>query len=157
MSEMGAAASAGSDWGGAASGLGGAVSGVFAGLAAGASEAGYEAQEKFDKRAAATEQQILGLQLHQQDRQMYNVLGGQKADVAASGFLESGSALSLLRDSAIQGEITRGVTEKQGNLQIANYRTQAQIAGDEADAAQTSEIGSFVGAGLSLLSGAMAL
>jgi hypothetical protein len=47
--------------------------------------------------------QSTAIQTAQADRQLFGVLGGQKADVAASGFREGGSAGDILRSSAQAG------------------------------------------------------
>lgn len=62
----------------------------------------------------------------QQQRGLYMNLGQQAADVAASGFASSGSALDLLRDSASQGALTKAVVGQQGLIEQAGYRQQAQ-------------------------------
>lgn len=62
----------------------------------------------------------------QQQRGVYMTLGQQAADVAASGFSASGSALDLLRDSASQGALTKAVMGQQGLIEQAGYRQQAK-------------------------------
>jgi hypothetical protein len=62
----------------------------------------------------------------QNDRQIYQTIGGQKADVAGAGFAESGSSLDLLRDSASQGALTKAVAGQQGLITEAGYTEQQQ-------------------------------
>jgi len=84
----------------------------------------------------------------QLDRSIFQTIGQQKADVAASGFAASGSALDLLRDSAAQGALTKAVTGQQGLIEEAGYEEQAQsyklmssAARLSADAAEKSASG----------------
>lgn len=62
----------------------------------------------------------------QNDRQIYQTIGGQQADVAGAGFAASGSALDLLRDSASQGALTKAVAGQQGLITEAGYTEQQQ-------------------------------
>lgn len=66
-----------------------------------------------------------GLKLMQIERQKFNVLGGQRADVASSGFAASGSAMDILRDSAQQGALQEAVAHQQGLVTEEGYRQQA--------------------------------
>src|SRR5262249_3825725 len=62
----------------------------------------------------------------QEQRQVSAVIGQQQADVAASGFAESGSALDLLRDSAAQGALTKAGIGQQGEIEGDGYEGQAK-------------------------------
>lgn len=74
--------------------------------------------EKFTETSTAIKQAQL-------DRQIYQTIGGQKADVAGAGFAASGSSLDLLRSSAQQGALTKAVAGEQGLIQEAGYQEQA--------------------------------
>jgi len=65
----------------------------------------------------------------QENRSIYQTLGGQRAEVASAGMAESGSALDILRDSAEQGALTTAVIQRQGLMEEANYAEQAQSYG----------------------------
>lgn len=102
----------------------------------------------------------------QNDRQIYQKIGGQQADVAAGGFASSGSALDLMADSAAQGRLVKSVTEQQGLITEAGYQEQQQsyltmsaaarataaglenIADQTRDAGTLTEIGDFISAGI---------
>ena len=75
-----------------------------------------------NEKFAETSTQIKQAQL---DRQIYQAVGGQRADVAGAGFAESGSAIDLLRDSAAQGALTKAVAGEQGLITEAGYQEQA--------------------------------
>ncbi len=52
--------------------------------------------------------------------------GRQTAGVAGAGFATSGSALDIMRDSASQAALQRGVLEQQGVIAEAGYEEQAK-------------------------------
>jgi hypothetical protein len=66
------------------------------------------------------------IQSSQTDRQITQTIGGQKAGVAAAGFASGGSAGDLLRDSASQGALAKGVLAQQGVITEAGYEEQAK-------------------------------
>lgn len=66
------------------------------------------------------------IQQAQLDRSVTQTLGGQRASVAAAGFANSGSALDLMRDSASQGALARGVLGQQGAITEAGFAEQAK-------------------------------
>ena len=65
------------------------------------------------------------IQIAQQQRQLYLGLGATRADVAASGFSNSGSALDIMRSSAQQGALAKGVLSEQGLISEAGFQEQA--------------------------------
>jgi hypothetical protein len=97
--------------------------------------------------------QATKVKLEQQQRQIFGVLGTEKAQVAGAGFAASGSALDILRSSASQGALAKAVTTETGAIQETSYREQAAQFGAMKDAANTSAIGQSV-AGLLQLGGA---
>jgi hypothetical protein len=62
----------------------------------------------------------------QQARQVTQAIGGQAAGEAAAGFSSGGSAGDLLRSSASQGALARGVLAQQGVITEAGYTEQQQ-------------------------------
>ncbi len=61
---------------------------------------------------------------YQTMRHVAAVEGSQKAAVGGAGFAESGTALSLLKDSAAQGALASGLVNVQGEIQAQGYRAQ---------------------------------
>lgn len=59
-------------------------------------------------------------------RQETMAIGGQRAAVAGAGFASSGSALDIMRDSASQAALQRGVLQQQGVITEAGYEEQAK-------------------------------
>lgn len=79
--------------------------------------------------ATANEQytaQSTRIQQAQLARQETQTIGGQQASVAGAGFANSGSAYDLMRDSANQGALARGVLGQQGAITEAGYDEQAK-------------------------------
>jgi len=85
--------------------------------------------EKFTETSTTIKQAQL-------DRQIYQTIGGQQADVAGAGFAASGSALDVMRDSASQGALTKAVAGQQGLITEAGYKEQAQSYTTMANAAR---------------------
>lgn len=96
----------------------------------------------------------------QEQRKIFNTLGGQAADIASSGFAVSGSALDIMRDSASQGALTKAVIGQQGLIEEDSYEQQAKSFGLMAEASRLSAkasegagIGSIIGAGFKAAAG----
>jgi hypothetical protein len=66
------------------------------------------------------------IQEAQNERQQYQVIGNEKAQVAGAGLASSGTAADLLRSSAYQGALNQQITGAQGQIQVAGYEEQAQ-------------------------------
>lgn len=62
----------------------------------------------------------------QAGRSILRVMGGQRADVAGSGFAAGGTAIDLMRSSASEGALTRAVLGQQGLIEEAGYKEQAE-------------------------------
>lgn len=93
----------------------------------------------------------------QQTRTNYQQYSGAQSDIAGAGLRESGSAISILRDNAQQGQLALGVIQKQGQITEEGYQEQqssyenlqkAALAQQSADneAAKESEEGGWLGA-----------
>lgn len=66
------------------------------------------------------------IQEAQTQRQTFQTIGTEKADVAGAGLESSGSALDLLQSSASQGALAKNLVEAQGQITVAGYQEQAQ-------------------------------
>lgn len=66
------------------------------------------------------------IQQAQTDRQITQTIGTQRAGVAGAGFASGGSAGDLLRDSASQGALAKGVLANQGLITEAGFDEQAK-------------------------------
>lgn len=139
--------------------LGGAVSDLFAVGAHRTKAAGNRLQaEQYEvakglslqnKQFAETSTEIKEMQAQ---RAVYMALGQQQAEVAASGFEASGSALDLLRDSAAQGALQKAVLSQQGLIEEASYEAQAKsyaIMAESARMAADAEDRAAIGSGIS--------
>jgi hypothetical protein len=155
---------------GAFQNIGGAVSDLFSAEAFRTKGQGLRSEaEQYLKSAAFAEQnkqfteQSTAIQESQKSREINKTLGSQQAEVAASGFTNSGSALDIIRDSATQGALTKAILAQQGNITEAGYEQQAQsyrymsqaatMAASAADkAAGGATIGAFLKGGAALTS-----
>jgi hypothetical protein len=112
--------------------FGGAVSDLFAASADRTKAQGLriEGQEYTLAAGLATQnaqytQVSTDIKEFQAQRNIFQTLGKQQADVASSGFEEAGSALDLLRDSASEGALHTAVIGAQGQIEQAGYEEQA--------------------------------
>jgi hypothetical protein len=69
--------------------------------------------------------QSTAIQKTQLDRQIYQGVGSVEANVASSGFADSGSALDVLRASAEQGALQHAVLGRQGLITEQGHKEQA--------------------------------
>jgi hypothetical protein len=67
-----------------------------------------------------------GIQEAQAQRQQYQVIGNEKAEVAGAGLKNAGTAADLLRSSVQQGALNQAITVAQGQITVAGYNEQAQ-------------------------------
>lgn len=112
----------------------------------------YDAAAVLAQQNEAYTAQSTRVQQAQLGRQVTQAIGGQRASVAAAGFGTGGSAYDLMRDSAQQGALARGVLGQQGAITEAGYDEQARsyttmanagratAAGEQDIAAQTDTI-----------------
>jgi hypothetical protein len=141
-----------------------AVSDIFGGIGSlyKAKGSRLEAQA-YDKAAALARlneqytKESTDIKEFQQQRDSYKQIGGQEAEIGASGFAATGSALDILRESASQASLTKSVIGQQGLIEEAGYEEQAQSydlmaqASREAAKADTwGAVGKFVGAAISV-------
>ncbi len=115
-------------------------------------EAGsYDEAAKFADLNATFTEESTALKLHKAQRDIYQAIGGQEADIAGAGFENSGSALDLLRSSASEGALTKEtlglqglITEQGYKTQADSYRTMAEAARLAAEADLTAATGSTI-------------
>lgn len=107
--------------------------------------------EEFTEQSTAVKQVMA-------DRQIYQGLGTEQADIAGAGFSDSGSSLDLMRSSAAQGALQKAVLGQQGLITEAGYDEQAtsytklaalaaSTAGAENDAASQATQNGFINSG----------
>lgn len=139
--------------------LGGAVSDIFGGIGTLKGAKAFQVASQYSQKAAQYATENAGIaeasgrvkQL-QAERQIYQVIGGQQADVAGAGFAKSGSALDLMRSSVEQGALTKALLENQTQIEVRGYRQEAEAKLAEAaqyqaqaSAQKTSGIGGILG------------
>jgi hypothetical protein len=88
--------------------------------------------ENYDSAAVLAHQneqftrESFGVKEMMADREIYQTIGGARADIAASGFQRSGSAIDLLRASAAEGAMTKSLLQRQGLITEEGYKQQAK-------------------------------
>lgn len=136
---------------------GNAVSDIFQGLGDASEAKSYAAAATLATQNDEFEQQSVKVQQSQASRQVFQTIGAQKAGVAATGFNESGSALSLLANSASQAALSHQMIGQQGLITEAGYAEQAKAYTDMKEAANTAENGSFLGGALNAVGSILGL
>ncbi len=145
-----------------ASNAGGAVSDIFAGFGDAYKAQGDELEAGMYREGATLAEQnaqyteaATGVKIAQQQRELEISQGRTTAAVAGAGFEASGSALDLLRESAQQGALAKGVLTQQGFITEQGYKeqadalnAQASAADVAASAAKSAETGSFISGAL---------
>lgn len=106
---------------------------------------GYDAAAGYAKENAGLAKLSLGIQLQQEQRKAYQVIGGQKADVASSGLASSGTALNLLRSTTQQTGLQRGLVSAQGQININQWLEKYSSDKASAAAAYASGAGNILG------------
>ena len=74
----------------------------------------------------------------QTEREIYQTISRQEAEVSGGGLAESGSALDLLRSSASQGALSHAIIGQQGLITEAGYQEQHDSYTNMAAAARTA-------------------
>lgn len=104
----------------------------------------YDLATALARQNAAFTQQSTEIKQFQLDRQINQTIGGARADIAAAGMAESGSAIDILRDSASQGALAKAVLGQQGLITEAGYEEQAksyEVMSRAGRATATAEMG----------------
>lgn len=149
---------------GTAAGVGGAVSDIFAGMGASSKAKGLKLEAQQYRRSAAFSLQQAELSRQSTAikdasllRQMFMVVGGTQAALGAAGFSGGGSATDIMAMNASQAAMERatahasGLVQEEGyKVQAENYQSMAKAADAAAKAAKSSEIGSYISAGIKL-------
>jgi len=125
---------------GAATDLLGGISSLLGGSSA---ASGQKAAATAYAKAAQYTAVETGIKEQMATRQIYQTIGAAKAAIGASGLEESGSAADIIRSSAQQGALTKGLIETQGSIDYSNYMAQSKAA---SAAASSSSSGGFLGA-----------
>lgn len=118
-------------------------SGIMGGIGAFEAAGAYEDAAEFAGQSADLTKTSTQIQLVQKDRELFNVLGGQKSDIASSGFLETAGVLDIIRDSAQQGSLSKQLVAHQGLITELGFRAQQSSYEAQATAAEMQGYGSI--------------
>lgn len=134
--------------------LGGAVTALFGAKGAIASATSYEEAAAIAAQNAKLAKEAAAITDAQQQRQVFQTIGAQRAGIAGAGFAESGTAIDLLRSSASQGALTHALTAVNGAIQENSYAVQAGMYSGLAGAAKSTAKSETISGVLQGISGA---
>ena len=117
------------------SGFGAYQSGQISAKGFEASAQSYAAGAEYANLNAMLEQESTNLQEFSEQRLMAKTTGSQQAVEAANGFGPGGSALSLTRETQLQGGLAEGMINAQGGINENSYLAEEQaLLGEQASA-----------------------
>jgi len=134
--------------------LGGAVSDLFSAEGDAAEASAYTQAAKIAGQMAEVSQDSTRIQETQAQRQIFQVMGAQSAQVAGAGLASSGSSQALMRSSASQGALQKQLIQQNGDIQTAGYEAEESSYNGMASAAKAASSGGIFGG---LLKGAGAV
>lgn len=124
-------------------GIGNAVGSLFS------AEGDYGAASDYAKAIQLTKLQT-AVKENQVNRQITQTIGQEKAATGANGFQLSGSNADIIRASAQQGGLSKGLVALQGQMQENAYATQESAARNAGNAGIFGGIAGILGTALSL-------
>lgn len=122
----------------AATSFGAAADALFAKQGHKLSAQGYREAAASSRKNESYIQQSTEIKMMQADRAITKTLGGQQADIAASGFALSGSALDIIADSMRESALTKELIDTQGDIDLNNAQAQTRAYDLQAMAAETA-------------------
>jgi hypothetical protein len=137
--------------------FGGAVGDLFAAEGARQEAGAYGTAANIAGQEEALTYASGRIQRIQEQRQLNLVLGGQRAEIGAAGFANTGTAGDLLRASTQQGGLTQAITQIQTSTTASGYEEQRQADLAREQAAQGAAKAGIFGAIGGALKGGLAL
>lgn len=134
--------------------IGSGIGSIFGGVGSLFESGGYSAAAKIAKQNAQIVKLSTGIQETQTARQALQVIGGQQSAVASAGFSESGSALDLLKSSAQQASLQKGLVAYQGLINQNAWLEKAAADEGMANATAAGGIGGILGGAFNIAVGA---
>src|SRR4051812_10843327 len=113
---------------GGVSNLGGAASALFAASGARGEGDRYDAAAEYARNNIGFTKQSELLQQYAASRKIEATEGLQRAQIAANGFQQSGTALDLMRDNATQAALTHATLQMQAGIQESGYEAEVSAA-----------------------------
>lgn len=129
--------------GSAISGIGGAVGSLFS------AQGDFAAASDYSKAIQLTKLQT-AVKENATQRQIYQTTGQEQAAAGANGFQMSGSNADVLRSSAQQGGLSKGLIALQGTMQENAYQAQETAANSAGNAGVFGGIAGILGTALSI-------
>lgn len=120
-------------------------SGIFSGIGQFEAAAAYGNAARYADQSAKLTHTSTIIQEAQKQREIYGVLGGQRADIAAGGAMASGSALDIIRSSAQQASLSKQLIAHQGLITELGFKAQKSAYEAQQTAAEMAGYGDIVG------------
>lgn len=139
--------------GSAASDFGAAIGDFYAASGDRKSASNYLEAADLANQNASLEKTSTAIQMSATQRQIYKVVGGQRADVAGAGLAESGSAIDIMKDSTRQGALQKALVNIQGTINANAYSAQAGAYMGEYQAAESAAKAADAGGILNTIGG----
>lgn len=124
--------------------------GTFVGQQSAASAS--RASAKSYRKAAELTRLQTNLRLLAANRDIFRTIEGSRADVAASGFAQTGSAEDIIRSSVQEASLSRSIISTQGNIEYTGLMGQAEAAQETAKGQSTSSALGLIGGILGMFS-----
>lgn len=131
--------------GGQVGGLGDLFSGIASGIGKFDEGGAYSDAAKYASQNAIIAQEAGDIKKEQASRQIFKVIGAQKAEYAGAGLTGGGSAQEVLRSSVQQGALEKAIIGEQTQIDVNGYLEQAAQFRGMAAAADAAGIGSIIG------------
>jgi hypothetical protein len=137
--------------------LSGGVSDLFGAAGDAAEASAYANAAKIDQQNAQLAQEGGDISKYQEQRKIYQTLGGTQAEVAGAGFANSGSSQDILRSGAQQGALAKAQIQVQTDINVNSYEEQAQANLGMENAAKAASAGGIAGGLLGIVGGLFGL
>lgn len=125
--------------------LGSSVSSIFGGIGDLAEAGDYNKAAKIAQTNAGIAEESGKIQEMQAQRQITQKIGAQQSEVAGAGLKESGSAISLYKNSMAQGALSKQLIAAQTAINVGGFEQEAAAYKGMAGAATASGIGNIAG------------
>lgn len=139
-----------SDFGAGFGYFGDAIGDLFGAEGANQAAAGYTRAAQDEALSAKISTANGVIQKTAAQRSIEKAIGGQRSDIAGSGFEFTGTAVDLAADSAHQGAITQALIENQAQIETRSHESASQAYSDQAAQEKTKAKGDSIGGLLSI-------
>jgi len=126
------------------SGFASATESIFGAIGQGKLAKGYAKAAEISLQNEKLSKESTSIKQLMTSREIYKTMGGQRADIAAAGLKNSGSAMDIVRSSAAEGALTKQLISLQGTIEAQGYRQEAESYAAQAQAAKAAKKGGIL-------------